>query len=183
MKNFGFAGYDRVVSIGTNGKMSEVAAAMGLTGLESLDEFVAANYRNYKVYQAELAPVSGLRLLEYDETERCNYQYITVEVVDASGGLPTRDQLVEILHAENVLARRYFYPGCHRMEPYRSHFPHAGVLLPETERLAARVMTLPTGTGIDPGDVARICAIIRFCAIHGSAVSERITKSSSHRLP
>src|SRR3970282_754163 len=44
MKNFGFQGYDNVVYIGTNGKMSEVAAAMGLTGLESLEETVAVNY-------------------------------------------------------------------------------------------------------------------------------------------
>ncbi len=41
--------------------------------------------------------------------------------------------LVRVLHAENVLARRYFYPGCHEMEPYRSYFPHAGLVLPETE--------------------------------------------------
>src|SRR6185369_3387994 len=39
MKNFGFAGYDQVIYLGTNGKMSEVSAAMGLTSLESLDDF------------------------------------------------------------------------------------------------------------------------------------------------
>ena len=37
MTNFGFTGFDTVVTIGINGKMSEVSAAMGLTGLESLD--------------------------------------------------------------------------------------------------------------------------------------------------
>ena len=42
----------------------------------------------------------------------------------------SRDELVQILQAENVLARRYFYPGCHRMEPYRSYYPHARLLLP-----------------------------------------------------
>ena len=51
MRNFGFAGYDKVVSVGTNGKMTEVAAAMGLTSLESFDEFVATNHRNYNLYQ------------------------------------------------------------------------------------------------------------------------------------
>ena len=53
MKNFGFAGYDNVIYIGTNGKMSEVSAAMGLTSLESLDNFISINYRNYKQYQNE----------------------------------------------------------------------------------------------------------------------------------
>ncbi|MGD0277324.1 MAG: aminotransferase class I/II-fold pyridoxal phosphate-dependent enzyme, partial [Syntrophales bacterium] len=36
MKNFGFAGYDNVIYIGTNGKMAEISAAMGLTGIENL---------------------------------------------------------------------------------------------------------------------------------------------------
>src|SRR4029079_16863711 len=39
MKNFGFSGYDNVIYIGTNGKMNEMCAAMGVTSLESLDEF------------------------------------------------------------------------------------------------------------------------------------------------
>src|ERR1035441_9571296 len=47
MKNFGFGGYDNVIYIGTNGKMTEICAAMGLTNLESLEDFVAANRRNY----------------------------------------------------------------------------------------------------------------------------------------
>ena len=51
--------------------------------------------------------------------ERTNYQYIVLEVDELETGL-TRDELVQVLIAENVLARRYFYPGCHRMEPYRS---------------------------------------------------------------
>jgi dTDP-4-amino-4,6-dideoxygalactose transaminase len=53
-KNFGFAGYDNVIYIGTNGKMNEMSAAMGLTGLESLDEFIAINHRNYQQYRKEL---------------------------------------------------------------------------------------------------------------------------------
>lgn len=150
MKNFGFAGYDNVINLGINGKMSEVSAAMGLTGLESFDEFVAANYYNYKRYQQELKDVPGIRLLTYDETEKCNYQYIVLEV-------DNRDRLLEILHAESILARRYFYPGCHRMEPYHSE----GLSLPKTERLVQRTLCLPTGTTIDSNDINRICQIIK----------------------
>src|SRR6267378_2313680 len=51
MRNFGFAGLDRVIYVGTNGKMSELSAAMGLTSLESVDEFVAANRRNHQLYR------------------------------------------------------------------------------------------------------------------------------------
>ena len=69
MNNFGFAGYDDVAYIGINGKMSEVAAAMGLTSLENLEEFIACNHRNYKHYRQQLAQIPGVCLVPYDETE------------------------------------------------------------------------------------------------------------------
>jgi dTDP-4-amino-4,6-dideoxygalactose transaminase len=173
MKNFGFAGYDNVIYVGTNGKMSEVSAAMGLTGLESLDEFIAANRRNYLAYRDGLQGIPGIRLMAYDESERCNYQYIIVEVDEAAAGI-SRDDLVDILHAENVLARRYFYPGCHEMEPYRSYFPHAGLLLPETKRLTQRVMSLPTGTAVGPEEIAVVCQIIRLAVAHSGELRQRL---------
>jgi dTDP-4-amino-4,6-dideoxygalactose transaminase len=173
MKNFGFTGYDNVVYIGTNGKMNEISAAMGLTLLESLDELVSANYDNYKQYQQELANIPGIRLTTYDETERCNYQYIVLEIEEAITSV-SRDQLVDILQAENVAARRYFYPGCHQMEPYRSYFPHAGLLLPETEKLVKRLLSLPTGTTIDAPEISQICQIIRLVVEYGAEVQERL---------
>lgn len=173
MQNFGFAGKDNVVYIGTNGKMSEVSAAMGLTSLESIEEFIDANYRNYKTYQAELAGIPGIQLLSYNEGERNNYQYIVVEVNEALAGI-SRDQLLRVLEAENVLVRRYFYPGCHRMEPYRSYQPHAGLLLPETERLADCVLVLPTGTAIQPDDITKICQIIRLVTLLPTEVKYKI---------
>ncbi|HEV2852074.1 MAG TPA: aminotransferase class I/II-fold pyridoxal phosphate-dependent enzyme [Thermoanaerobaculia bacterium] len=176
MKNFGFADYDEVVYVGTNGKMDEASAAMALTSLESMEEFIAANRRNYRRYRQGLAGVPGVRLLEYDETERNNYQYIVLEVDEASAGLG-RDLLQRVLWAENVLARRYFYPGCHRMEPYRSYFPHAGLLLPVTERLVLRVLTLPTGTAVDEDQIAEICGVIRLAVAHGNEIAARLREA------
>lgn len=161
MKNFGFAGYDNVTYVGTNGKMSEVSAAMGLTGLESVDDFIAVNLSNYEAYRDGLREVPGVHLITYDNAERSNYQYVIVEVDRALCGIG-RDDLVRVLHAENILARRYFYPGCHWLEPYRSYFPHAGLLLEATDRLSQRVLSLPTGTAVGTEQVFAICNIIRL---------------------
>ena len=171
MKNFGFAGYDNVTYIGTNGKMTEASAAMGLTNLESLDEFVETNRRNYYAYRTELAGVPGISVIHYDEAERCNFQYIVVEIDEQQAGVG-RDTLIRVLHAENVLARKYFWPGCHRMEPYRSYFPNVSVLLPETERVAARVMVLPTGTAVEREQIECICRIIRLCVENAASLQE-----------
>ncbi len=170
MKNFGFAGYDKVIYIGINGKMDEMSGAMGITGLESLDDFIAANYLNYKTYQNELSGVPGIQMIGYNEREKNNYQYIILEIDDHTSGI-TRDQLVEVLRAEGIWARRYFYPGCHRMEPYKSFFPHAGLLLSNTERLSARVMALPTGSSIGPNEIKIICQIVRFAIEQGKKIS------------
>ncbi|QLE51296.1 aminotransferase class I/II-fold pyridoxal phosphate-dependent enzyme [Nostoc sp. C057] len=181
MKNFGFSGFENVSYIGTNGKMSEICAAMGLTGLESLDEFVAVNYQNYKQYQHEVRNIPGVKLLTYDEAEKSNYQYIVLEI-DQEITHISRDELVKIFWAENILARRYFYPGCHRMEPYRSYFPHAGLLLPETESLGKRVLVLPTGTAVGTEEINKICQIIRLVVQHSREVKERLVDASEELI-
>lgn len=173
MTNFGFAGYDDVVHIGTNGKMSEVAAAMGLTSLRSVDHFVDVNRRNHHAYRECLGRIPGMRLLAFDETERCNYQYVVVEY-DAVPGGPTRDDLVEALWAENVMARKYFWPGCHRMEPYRTLYPRAAARLPQTDAVAARLLVLPTGTGVRVADVKRLCDLLEAMVGQGSRLRERM---------
>jgi dTDP-4-amino-4,6-dideoxygalactose transaminase len=174
MKNFGFNGYDNVIYIGTNGKMTEICAAMGLTELESMDDFIATNRKNYYAYREGLEGIPGVTLTRYDEAERCNFHYIIIEIDEAAG--LGRDQLIAALHAENVLARRYFFPGCHRMEPYRSFFPHAGLLLPETERLTARVASLPNGSSVGAAEVRTICSLIRFILGHGPEIQRELLK-------
>jgi len=160
MRNFGFAGADRVIHPGTNGKMVEVCAAMGLTNLASIDDVIDVNRSNYHAYRDGLAGIAGVRLLEFDESEANNFQYIVVEVdTDAPAG---RDDVVGALVAENVLARKYFWPGCHRMEPYRDLYPHAGLMLPQTTSVADCVVVLPTGNGVTAEMISVITGVIRL---------------------
>lgn len=173
MTNFGFAGYDNVVHIGTNGKMNEVSAAMGLTSLRALPGFVEVNRRNHHAYRERLARIPGMKLFAYDEGERCNWQYVVVEYAPAPGG-PSRDQLVEALWAENVIARKYFWPGCHRMEPYRTLYPRAAARLPHTDAVAAKLLILPTGTGVSDRDIQRLCDLLALMVEQGPALRERL---------
>ena len=166
MRNFGFSGYDRVTSLGTNAKMHELSAAMGLTSLDSLEQFIAVNRYNHEQYARELEDVPGIRIVPYLPGERQNYHYVVAEVTGSS----LRDTLIGALHAENVLARRYFAPGCHRMEPYRG----TPVRLPATEVLSDRVLVLPTGTAITDQDIATISAIIRLAVEHAGVLGERL---------
>jgi dTDP-4-amino-4,6-dideoxygalactose transaminase len=113
----------------------------------------------------------------YDEKETNNYHYIVLEIDEAVTGV-NRDQLVDILKAENVLARRYFYPGCHNMEPYRSYFPLTSLWLQETEKMAKRVLVLPTGAAVDGQAIQTISQIVRLTVCHGREIREML-----HKLP
>ena len=159
MRNFGFSGMDNVIHPGTNGKMIEVAAAMGMVNLDAIDSVVNANLRNYQAYREGLSGLPGISLLAYDESERNNYQYVVMEIEERCPA--TRDQIIQALHAENILARRYFWPGCHNMKPYCELYPHAGLLLLNTKQVADRVILLPTGTTMDVDMVQTVASVIR----------------------
>jgi dTDP-4-amino-4,6-dideoxygalactose transaminase len=173
MRNFGFSGMDQTDALGANAKMSEASAAMGLVNLESLAEFIEVNSRNYQAYRRGLEGIPGVKMIEYDSSEKRNYHYIVLEIDDSRTVL-SRDELKEILWAENVLARRYFYPGCHRMEPYASTMPDVAGRLPVTELLARTVLVLPTGTAVSVEQVEIICGILRVAVAHGGDLANRL---------
>lgn len=171
MRNFGFAGLDNVIHPGTNGKMSEVCAAMGIVNLNSLDAVIETNRSNYEAYRTALDPIDGLRVVPIGGSGQSNYQYVVLEIDEHFPA--SRDTLVSALHAENILARKYFWPGCHRMKPYQELYPNAGLLLPNTESVAERVMVLPTGTELPDGAVDSIASVFRVLATGTNWSGER----------
>ena len=178
MRSHGFVGPDEVVSLGINAKMSEASAAMGLTSLESFDSFSEAARRNYLRYEDGLSGLPGIRFLEYDLAEQNNFHNIVLEIDEATCDIG-RDDVHRVLGAENVLARRHFFPGCHNMEPYRSRAPAQQRALPNTDRLAAQVISLPTGTQIDEADVDLVCEIVKLTIENGEQISSRLEVESA----
>jgi dTDP-4-amino-4,6-dideoxygalactose transaminase len=175
LRNFGFVGYDCVTAIGTNGKMSELAAAVGLTSLDNMATIVAANRANYDCYRRMLADIAGIKLVPFDAREVSNFQYVVLEVDDRVAGL-SRDELAAALVAENVLARRYFFPGCHRMDAYRASAKCPAPPLPITELLSERVLALPTGLQVDQASILRIAGIVRTAIENAPAVKSRLSQ-------
>ncbi|MCP4573527.1 MAG: aminotransferase class I/II-fold pyridoxal phosphate-dependent enzyme [bacterium] len=177
MQNFGFTGLDEVSALGVNGKMNDLAAAVGLSSLEHLEEWLAVNRRNRAAWADALAAVPGVELQNWGRPENRNDQYIVAEVDAVAAGI-SRDHLVNALRAENVLARRYFYPGCHNMEPYRSQPPAGGWNLPATEEVCRRVMVLPTGTAVSRSDIARMGRLVARVVAKGDAVTAALEENS-----
>jgi dTDP-4-amino-4,6-dideoxygalactose transaminase len=159
MVGFGFADDDRVVELGINAKLSEAAAAMGLAQLERFDDVLAVNREHREHYERRLAELPGVTTYAYGEGVEATHHHVVIEVAPEAAPLG-RDALQRVLVAENVLARRYFFPGCHRMAPYHREQVGAAAELPVTAALVERVLQLPTGTAVSTGDVETICDLI-----------------------
>ena len=171
-RSFGFTGEDRVAHLGVNAKMTEASAAMGLTSLEAMEEFVSVNRRHYGTYYRELSTLAGIRMRSPEALADTTFHYVVLDIDPDEAGFD-RNLALELLTAEGVLARRYFYPGCHRMEPYRSR--KARRELPVTDRVCGRVLQLPTGTGVSREDVEAVCQLIQCLSAHAVEVRERLS--------
>jgi len=175
MTRFGFEDEDLVLALGINAKMAEAAGAMGLAQLEQLDDVIAVNQAHLARYQERLSALPGVSVLGYRAEDTPNFHYVVLEI-DADAPLD-RDLLKHVLVAENVLARRYFYPGSHRMAPYSSEQPHAGDRLPQTTALVDRVLQLPTGTAMTSDDVDEICSVVDSAFEQADTLRERLASS------
>lgn len=162
-RGFGFKGLDNVEMLGVNSKLNEVHAAMALAALDDLDAQVERNRARYWAYRDKLASVRGIRLVEFDEGERCGFKNIVVELLD---DWPfTRQETLDALHAEGMLARPYYSPALHQKPAsYRTeHGP-----LPVTEECEPRFLVLPSGARVSLDDVDLVVAFLAFLSSSGS---------------
>ena len=159
LKNFGFKNEVEVVTPGTNAKMNEMQALMGLLVLRYFDEIIAKRRCVSELYRERLKDIRGIRICPPLPSDvQWNYGYMPIEVEEKEFGL-SRDGLYQKLGEYNVHARRYFYPiipdfACYRAIAIKDPLSVA-------RRVAERILTLPIHDGLDLQSVDTICEIIR----------------------
>lgn len=155
LKQFGLAGREDATVAGTNAKMTEVNAAMGLCNLRHIDEEIEKRRTVVQRYFERLQGVAGIKLPEYKPNIKHNYAYFAV-VFD--GYKKNRDEIFALLKEDNIFARKYFYPLTNNFECYQGRFNPE--LTPVAKYIADRVLTLPLYANLELDDVDRICSII-----------------------
>jgi dTDP-4-amino-4,6-dideoxygalactose transaminase len=154
LKNFGFADEVTVVAPGTNAKMSEVQAAMGLAQLKRVDNAIAARKSIAEKYRAAFAGVNGIRCLQTPADTQLNFSYFPI-FLDKEFGM-NRDQLFAKLRASGIIARRYFYPLISEFPSYRGLASARRENLPNAFRLAESVLCLPIYPALSEQDQQRV---------------------------
>jgi dTDP-4-amino-4,6-dideoxygalactose transaminase len=171
MQNFGFSDNGQIGDLGTNAKMPEVCAAMGLSMFDSIGQIATHNKSNAQMYRSLLHSVPGIRVHSSNAVNQSNWQYVVVEIVESQFGC-SRDELHSRLVQNKILAKRYFHPGCHKATPYRKKFEASGRQLFNTDKLCQQVLCLPTGNAIGHAEVNEVCHTI-----------SRISRETNRRQP
>lgn len=154
LKNFGIMGEDNVAAVGSNAKMSEFHAAMGLCNLDHFDEILEGRKHVVERYRSNLGGVSGLKLLAPQENVTENYAYFPVLFDDAVFG-KSRETAYSQLAQKGIHARRYFYPLTKDFACYHGQF--AAQKTPVAEYVTNHILTLPLYDSLADEDVDRIC--------------------------
>ncbi len=157
LKNFGIAGPETVDAVGSNAKMNEFSAAMGICNLRHVDEEIAKRGEVVKRYLGHLEGVAGLQFNPVQANVLPNYAYFPV-VFDKEVFGASRDEVFEALAAHNIFARKYFYPITNAFKCFEGRFDP--LLTPVALDISERVLTLPLYADLALQDVDRICEII-----------------------
>ena len=155
LKNFGITGYESVEYVGSNGKMNEFQAAMGLCNLRHLDGEIAKRKVLVDRYRERLSDIPGIRLCEENPRVKSNYAYMPV-VFD--GYVADRDTIFAELAKYNIHARKYFYPCVNSYECYSGQFSEEDT--PVAAKISRQVLTLPLFADLPVETVDEICDII-----------------------
>lgn len=156
--NFGFTSHEDVNFVGTNARMNEFEAAMGICNLRHIDGEVARRKAAGDRYYERLDGKSGVRLLEIPSNLKWNYAYFPV-IFD---GLMNRDEVKAELAKAGIFARKYFYPSMDEAACYASLDVDSS--LEVSHYASEHVLTLPMASDLTVADIDRICDVVDRCA-------------------
>jgi dTDP-4-amino-4,6-dideoxygalactose transaminase len=157
-RNYGDAGNSDPEILGVNARMSEINAAMALHGLAGLEARIERRNEIRLRYERNLRDVAGIQFQEVSEGGRSTFKDFSV-IVDEKEFGHSRDWLVELLHRQNIGARKYFSPPVHRQKLYGAMW--GGRALPVTDLISDGVVSLPIYSSLTDESVDRVCAVIR----------------------
>lgn len=150
MINFGITSPTSIESIGTNAKMNEFEAAMGLCVLDDIAEIRQKRESIWQTYSEELSDVVKMQKWNEHSVNNASYAPILFD---------SEEQLLKVdakLKEHNVLARRYFYPSLDTLEYLGSK-----QVCKHSRDIASRILCLPMYPRLDDTDVKKIIEIIK----------------------
>jgi len=148
--NFGIDGPESIQGLGTNAKMNEFEAAMGLCVLDDIEKIKKERRNLYNRYKKELN--SFIEIQERNKKCTNNYAYFPILMENEDELLVLKEKL----NKEGINPRRYFYPSLDTL-PYTKFSKK----MPISRDIADRILALPIYPGLIDKDQDEIIEIIK----------------------
>ena len=159
IKNFGYSkDNEEIINIGTNAKMNEFCAAMGLCNLRHIDDNIQKRKKINNIYEESLQSVKGIYITRKKKEVQYNYSYFPIRVNANEYGY-SRDEIYDYLKKSNIYCRKYFYPLTFQTRCYSNIF--SNVSTPVAQRVSEEILALPIYADLDEQNVANICDLIK----------------------
>jgi len=143
--NFGHNGPMDFYGLGTNAKMSEIQAAMGIAVLPYMEEISSSRKIVVEFYNKNLE-FKNFRTMELREETNWNYSYYPLIFNNEESLI----QVEKALNTENIFPRRYFYPSLNTL-PYVKTVP-----MPVTDKISQSILCLPLYKGLEKKELNKI---------------------------
>jgi len=130
--NFGIKNKEEIPELGTNAKMNEFEAAMGLCMLDEMQELNVKRKIAYEFYQKELNAI--VKFQEQNNSSTKNYSYFPI-ILESEKQLK---KIEEVLNKKEIFPRRYFYPSLDTLS-----YIHPQQLCEVSRNIASRILCLP----------------------------------------
>ena len=152
IKSLSFFGFDtdkNIINYGTNAKMTELHAALGLANLIKFEKTIKHRKLINDIYRNELYRYRNLTFQEINEGSNCSYFPIILD--NELNCL----KIIELLTNHNIYPRRYFNPSLNKIKVISSHEK-----CPVSESISNRILCLPSHDKVSINDAKFISDLI-----------------------
>lgn len=150
--NFGIVDGEKAEKVGTNAKMSEFSAAMGICNLRHIGEYIEKRAHVFDLYKQLLS--ENVETLNPQTGVNRNYAYFPVFLKDNE----SRDRVQKALKDDEIFARRYFYPLTSQFDCYRACTGADNT--PIAKSISERVLCLPFYADLEDENVQKIAETV-----------------------
>jgi perosamine synthetase len=143
-------------TIGWNYRMTNLAAALGVSQMSKIETLIEAHRRIADTYRATLCDVGEIAWQAGRPDARGVDWLVSLRIPAAENRPELRDELMQRLAADGIETRPFFYP-MHVMPPYKDEraFPCA-------DRISTSGLNLPSSPRMSDADIAHVCARLCF---------------------
>ena len=137
--------------LGTNYRMTEIQAAIGIEQLKKLPTFFARRFHNAKALTELLSKSDKITLPPELGNRKSSWYLYTIRINNVSA--LQRNSIIEQMHSKGIGAEAYYPTPVHQMPYYKAFGTFS---LPETEKAANQVLSLPIHPGVTDEQIITI---------------------------